>query len=77
MKPNVICCSRFKEFFDAGKIVYAYEKAAEPDETAWLINGFAHLYYCPFCGAFIKDKGFGTYDKTYPPNEKTRIVEQQ
>ncbi len=77
MKPNIFCCERFKEFYNSGEIIYAYEKSNEIDETDWIVASFAHLYYCPFCGSFIKGKGFGTYDKKYPPNEKNRVIEQQ
>lgn len=77
MKPTKFCCERFKEFYQSGEIVYAYESSNEIDETDWIVDGFAHLYYCPFCGSFIKGKGFGDYDNKYPPNEKTRAIEQR
>jgi hypothetical protein len=60
-KPEKICCERFKEFYETGDIVFAYAKTQEIDETQWLVNGLAHLYYCPFCGEYIKGRGFGVY----------------
>ncbi|MDD5358603.1 MAG: hypothetical protein PHX80_05630 [Candidatus Nanoarchaeia archaeon] len=75
-KILTFCCERFKEFYNEGLIQYIYEHTHEIDETDWAIDGFAHLYYCPFCGAFIKGRGFGNYDKKYPPKRYTRIVKQ-
>jgi hypothetical protein len=77
MKPNNFCCERFKDFYDSGELVYAYEKSSRIDETDWIIDGLAHCYYCPFCGSFIKGKGFGNYDERYSPNKKPRIIEQK
>jgi len=77
MKPNKFCCERFKEFYKSGEVIYAYEKSTEIDETNWIIDGFGHLYYCPFCGSFIKGKGFGNYNEKYPPSGKTKVIEQQ
>jgi hypothetical protein len=54
----------------------SYERSFEVDETDWVINNFAHIYYCPFCGAFIKGQGYGNYDEKYPPSDKTKIVVQ-
>lgn len=76
MKPGNFCCERFKDFYEEGAIVYAYEKSSDLDETDWFIPDLGHLYYCPFCGAFIKGKGFGNFNEKFPPNEKTRIIEQ-
>ena len=77
MKPNTFCCERFKDFYNSGEVIYAYEKSTKIDETDWIVDSFAHLYYCPFCGSFIKGRGFGNYNEKYPPNKKTRIIEQQ
>lgn len=33
--------------------------------TAWYVDGWVHLYYCPFSGPHIKGKGFGTYDEEH------------
>jgi len=71
------CCERFADFFKSGEIRYAYEKHQEVDETEWIIDGVGHLYYCPFCGAFIKGYGFGNYDETYPPAKGIRIISQR
>lgn len=54
------CCERFKETVYEGKIKHADET---PDETEWYFPESGHLYFCPFCGSFIKGKGFGTYDQ--------------
>ena len=75
-KISNFCCERFGEFYLTGEIHYAYEKHSAIDETEWVISGFAHLYFCPFCGAFIKGYGFGNYDEKYPPTKETRIVKQ-
>ena len=58
-----VCCKRFYEAYMADEISYAYEKHTAIDETEWLISGLWHLYYCPFCGASIKGRGFGDYYK--------------
>ena len=76
-KVSTFCCERFGEFYDSGKIHYAYERHSNIDETEWIIDGFAHLYFCPFCGAFIKGHGFGNYDKKYPPSKETRVFRQR
>jgi len=68
-----LCCERFAESYGRGEICYSYEDSPEDDETEWYIDGFYHLYYCPFCGAFIKGHGFGNYDDKYPPAQGTRI----
>jgi hypothetical protein len=60
-RPEKICCERFKEFYEGGEITFAYTDTEEIDETQWFIEGLAHLYYCPFCGEYIKGRGFGAY----------------
>jgi hypothetical protein len=64
-----LCCERFGEAYTEGEVSYAYENSNNIDETEWFIDTLWHLYYCPFCGAFIKGQGFGTYDKTHPPRK--------
>ncbi len=64
MKKLKYCCERFKESVETDKVI---ARATDPDETEWFINEGGHIYYCPFCGAFIKGKGFGNYDEKYPP----------
>lgn len=59
MSNTEVCCGRFRDFYEDGTIVHAEEE----DETEWYVNGFAHLYYCPFCGKNIKGEGFGNYDQ--------------
>lgn len=49
------CCKRFQECVNIGEIVHS----SELDETEWYIPSWHHLYYCPFCGKFIKGRGFG------------------
>ena len=51
------CCKRFEEGVKEGKIVHSLGL----DETEWFIPEWLHIYYCPFCGKFIKGKGFGDY----------------
>jgi hypothetical protein len=60
-KLTDVCCERFFEAYLADEISFAYEEYTEIDETEWYIGGIGHLY-CPFCGTFIKGRGFGTYD---------------
>jgi hypothetical protein len=60
-KPEKICCELFKEWYETSEIVFAYAETQEIDETQWFVDGFAHLYYCPFCGEYIKGRGFGNY----------------
>lgn len=76
-KASNLCCERFEEFYLSGEIHYAYENHASIDETEWVISELAHMYFCPFCGAFIKGHGFGNYDEKYPPAKETRIFRQR
>jgi hypothetical protein len=57
-KQAEVCCKRFYEAYLADEISHAYEVHSEIDETEWFISGLWHLYYCPFCGTFIKGRGF-------------------
>ena len=57
------CCERFRVGVKEGSIHYCGKR----DETEWAVQDFYHLYYCPFCGAFVKGTGWGDYDKKYPP----------
>lgn len=59
------CCERFKISVTEQKVISRAEDS--PDETEWYLNEGMHLYYCPFCGTFIKGEGFGDYDNYYPP----------
>ncbi|MDD2467250.1 MAG: hypothetical protein PHI97_24955 [Desulfobulbus sp.] len=65
-----VCCDRFFEAYVSNEISYAYEKHANIDETQWYISGLWHLYYCPFCGTWIKGRGFGR-EKEVAVSEKT------
>jgi hypothetical protein len=58
-KPQKSCCKRFQECVAEESIVYC----GEQDETEWAVPEFYHLYYCPFCGSFIKGRGWGEYEK--------------
>ncbi|MFA5354796.1 MAG: hypothetical protein WC291_11255 [Thermodesulfovibrionales bacterium] len=53
------CCERFKESVEEGYII----KADDYDETEWYLKEWLHIYYCPFCGAYIKGAGFGEFDE--------------
>ena len=64
MKNKKYCCEFFAEAVKEETIGYA----GKNDQTEWFITESYHIYYCPFCGAFIKGKGFGEYDKKYPPD---------
>ena len=52
------CCTRFKESVEEHYIL----KSEGYDETEWYLKEWLHLYYCPFCGASVKGKGFGDFD---------------
>ena len=58
------CCARFARCVREASIQHCGTK----DETEWAVPSFYHLYYCPFCGKFIKGRGWGTYEKKYPPS---------
>jgi len=68
------CCERFHE---SVKTIECIARADDlPDETDWYIVHGLHIYYCPFCGAFIKGEGFGDYDKKYSPlNHKNDFIQ--
>ena len=57
------CCGRFKEAAKHEEICFSYSDTNKIDETAWYIDKLWHIYYCPFCGKFIKGEGFGDFDK--------------
>ncbi len=56
--PENYCCSRFQESVAEGKIEHVKDAI---DETEWYLTEWLHVYYCPFCGSFIKGEGYGTY----------------
>jgi hypothetical protein len=57
------CCERFANAVSEREII----SAAKNDETAWFINKLWHIYYCPFCGASVKGKGWGKYNNKQQP----------
>jgi hypothetical protein len=61
------CCALFADCVRRGEI----RRAELPDQTEWYVDGWEHLYYCPFCGRHIKGKGFGTYDEQHGIGAKT------
>jgi hypothetical protein len=61
MKTLKYCCTRFAEAVNEKEIKHS----SSNDETEWFIDGLWHLYYCPFCGSFIKGKGYGKYEANY------------
>jgi hypothetical protein len=73
---GILCCERFRKSYEQGEISYSYEQSDDADETEWYINYLWHLYYCPFCGAFIKGYGFGDYEKIHPPAKGTKRLTQ-
>jgi hypothetical protein len=76
-KPTNFCCERLRKSYQEGSIIYIYEYTSKIDETEWVIKDLWHIYYCPFCGAFIKGYGSGEYDDEYPPNKKPKILRQK
>lgn len=54
-KEAKLCCTKFEECVKRGEIAHSDEF----DETEWYVPNWYHLYYCPFCGKFIKGKGYG------------------
>jgi len=75
-EPHIFCCDRFEHLYNENDIHYAYLHSDEIDETEWLIEMVGHLYYCPFCGAFIKGFGFGEYDSEHPPLPEQKHISQ-
>lgn len=59
MKQIDYCCLKFKESVEESKFIYAYTPNKDMDETEWFMPEWLHIYYCPFCGTYIKGKGFG------------------
>ena len=64
------CCERFANCINEGEIVHADDN----DETEWYIPNWYHLYYCPFCGAFIQASGFQHYDDSQTQIPNTRAI---
>jgi hypothetical protein len=64
---NKYCCKNFQESVKEKIFVHSSDK----DETEWFMPEWFHIYYCPFCGAFIKGTGTGEYFK-----ESSRSVEK-
>jgi hypothetical protein len=62
------CCERFAQCAEEGSIYHC----GKEDETEWAVKGFYHLYYCPFCGDFIKGQGWGEYDKKTPGRQRDK-----
>ncbi len=62
------CCYRFKMSVKDGILRHAQNY----DETEWIISDGDHIYYCPYCGSYIKGEGFG---RSYKKVEK--IDEQE
>lgn len=58
------CCPRFEEAVKEKEIYHS----PDDDETEWYVDMLWHLYYCPFCGKFIKGNGWGEYHQEYPPD---------
>lgn len=54
------CCDRFEDSVQEGKFV----RAEDPDETEWYMPEWLHIYFCPFCGASVKGRGFGRCSET-------------
>lgn len=52
------CCSRFRASVEEEYII----RSDKNDETEWFASQWFHFYYCPFCGANIKGKGWGKFD---------------
>lgn len=67
-KPYIPCCWRFKESVKDGILYHA----GDFDETEWIISDGDHIYFCPYCGTYIKGEGFGR-----PPKKAERITEQE
>jgi hypothetical protein len=54
------CCDRFSM---SVKEKAFFRSEDDNDETEWFIAEWLHIYYCPFCGAFVKGKGWGEFHK--------------
>jgi hypothetical protein len=68
MKQKELCCERFAEAIKAKEIIHADQN----DETEWFISELGHLYYCPFCGAYVKGKGWGEYNPSGQRSKRQR-----
>ena len=68
MSQDNLCCLRFSILVREKIISNVYQFNDELDETEWATEDLGHLYYCPFCGEYIKGRGFGDYDKEYVRN---------
>jgi hypothetical protein len=62
------CCERFVQCAEEGSIFHC----GKEDETEWAVKDFYHLYYCPFCGNFIKGQGWGEYNQKAPSKQRER-----
>ena len=60
------CCGRFRGCVAEGSIHYC----GKDDETEWAVQGFYHLYYCPFCGTPVKGTSWGDDQKNDLPNRR-------
>ena len=67
-RAHSYCCDRFGECVREGSIHYCGKR----DETEWAVQGFYHLYYCPFCGTAVKGTGWGAVSpkKRRQPNKR-------
>lgn len=59
------CCLEFEDSVKEGKFIHSKNY----DETEWFMPEWLHIYYCPFCGSFIKGNGFGEPSQKCPPNQ--------
>jgi len=64
-KRPAFCCSRFNHAVKEGRFVFAYVIVRTIDETQWIDAGGYHIYYCPYCGTYIKGEGYGFRPKPY------------
>lgn len=67
MPELVFCCEQFKAAYSNNEIMHADDF----DETEWYIPEWYHLFYCPFCGKYIKGQGFGEPSVPYDEAESS------
>src|SRR5271157_1578214 len=68
MAKTKYCCERFSEALKNNEVVHG----SKNDETEWFIDGLWHIYYCPFCGASIKGRGWGDYTRSNKKSKKNK-----
>ncbi|MBI4833841.1 MAG: hypothetical protein HY811_03330 [Planctomycetes bacterium] len=73
-KKGKYCCGRFKDAVKEEEFISAYRYGKGIEETSWVIPGFYHLYFCPFCGTYIKGRGYGVPPEPYKKADREKLI---